>query len=95
MRKGGLRIAAILLLLLLLLLPVALAWAQGSFGLTWWTVDGGGGRMSNGDGQYVLRGTAGQADAGTMSGGSYVLQGGFWGGAQALRKLFLPSIRRP
>jgi hypothetical protein len=47
--------------------------------LTWWTVDGGG-REGCG-GTYVLRGTAGQADAGTaMSGGRYEMVGGFWGG---------------
>ena len=48
------------------------------FSLPWWTVDGGGG-VSQG-GSYQLSGTIGQADAGLLSGGSYALQGGFWGG---------------
>jgi hypothetical protein len=40
-----------------------------------------------------LRGTAGQADAGTMSGGEYVLMGGFWGGANVLPyDVYIPLI---
>ena len=45
--------------------------------LTWWTIDGGGWMWSTG-GDYSLGGTIGQADAGVMSGGEYVLTGGFW-----------------
>jgi hypothetical protein len=50
-----------------------------TYDLSWWTVDGGGG-SSTGTG-YALEGTAGQPDPGpTLSGGSYLLEGGFWGG---------------
>lgn len=42
------------------------------------TIDGGGGTSSAG--QYVVSGTAGQPDAGTLGGGSYVVDGGFWCG---------------
>ena len=61
--------------------------------LSWWTADGGGGESSGGD--YTLHGTAGQCDAGTMTGGTYALSGGFWGGA-ALRRypLHLPLVFR-
>ncbi len=52
----------------------------GTFGINWWTVDGGGGMSSTGGG-YSLSGTIGQPDAGQMSGGGYVLAGGFWSGA--------------
>jgi hypothetical protein len=65
-----------------LLLVVSTALAQiGSFDLSWFTVDGGGGGSSGGP--YTLGGTIGQPDAGTLSGGSYTLVGGFWGGAAA------------
>ena len=47
--------------------------------LTWYTFDGGGviGAVS---GEYRLSGTIGQPDAGTLTGGSIVLRGGFWRG---------------
>ncbi len=49
--------------------------AGGDFDLSWYTIDGGGG-TSTGDG-FVLRGTIGQPDAGTLSGGDFELRGGF------------------
>ena len=55
---------------------VGLALAQGGFDLGWYTVDGGGARSSGGG--YTLEGSIGQPDAGTVSGGSYSLQGGYW-----------------
>ena len=64
-----------------LLLVVSTALAQSGFDLSWWTVDGGGGSSSGGP--YTLGGTIGQPDAGTLSGGTYTLVGGFWGGAAA------------
>jgi len=63
---------------LLLLVPaLALAQAGGPYDLSWSTVDGGGHTFSTG-GAYTLGGTAGQPDAGALSGGSYTLSGGFW-----------------
>jgi hypothetical protein len=62
------------------LLAVCLAGATGAFAqLTdnWWTVDGGGGASTGG--QFLMAGTAGQPDAAVMSGGGYILRGGFWG----------------
>lgn len=56
---------------------VGYAQVGGNFGLTWSTVDSGGGTFSQG-GRYNLGGTAGQPDAGTHSGGQYGVQGGFW-----------------
>jgi len=41
------------------------------------TIDGGGATFSTG-GALSLGGTIGQPDAGTLSGGAFVLQGGFW-----------------
>lgn len=47
--------------------------------IPWWTVDTGGG-LSQG-GPYSLNGTAGQADAAILTGGTYTLKGGYWGGS--------------
>jgi hypothetical protein len=61
--------------------------------LDWWTVDGGGTMFSTG-GNYSLGGSIGQPDAGTSSGGTYALSGGFWGGGATAHNLFLPLILR-
>ena len=63
-----------LLLAFGLLLP-AVGFAQ-PYSIDWYTIDGGGGTSSNG--QYVVSGTIGQPDAGTISGGNYSVTGGFW-----------------
>jgi len=65
--------------LALLVLLVASYAAAGTTGydLDWWTVDGGGGTFSTG-GTVELGGTIGQPDAGSHSGGTYALGGGFW-----------------
>lgn len=42
--------------------------------------DRGGGTSSGG--AFALSGTIGQPDAGAMSGGNYLLAGGFWGASQ-------------
>jgi hypothetical protein len=46
-------------------------------------VDGGGGTSTGG--VFTVSGTIGQPDAGTMSGGNYTLQGGFWGVVAAVQ----------
>ena len=51
-----------------------------TYAISWWTVDGGGTMAASG-GTYSLSGTAGQPDAGVLSGGTYSVAGGFWGGA--------------
>jgi hypothetical protein len=61
------------------LLVAGVAWASSAgYDLTWWTVDGGGATSSGGG--YTLSGTAGQPDAGLLTGGEYTLGGGFAGG---------------
>ena len=61
------------------------AGADGPAGyvMDWYTVDGGGATYLSG-GVYSLGATAGQADAGSMSGGAYELGGGFWFGVITL-----------
>jgi hypothetical protein len=89
---------ALFLLLLCLsgLTSSALAQSGGPYDLSWNTVDGGGVSYSFG-GSYVLGGTIGQPDAGTLNGGSYTLMGGFWHSAPAMpqpTRLYLPLVMR-
>ena len=62
----------------------AVAFAQ-NFAVNWWTIGGGGGTSSGG--AYTVTGTAGQSDAGRLTGGSFSLEGGFWGVIAALSPL--------
>jgi hypothetical protein len=83
------RILLISILALLLLLAVGLASARiAGYSLLWWTVDNGGGTSSGEN--YKLKGTIGQPDADTLSGGSYKLKGGFWGVTFPPPRLYLP-----
>ena len=55
------------------------SFVQGQpYEVDWHTIDGGGGTSSGG--AFTLSGTIGQPDAGTMAGGDYRLEGGFWSG---------------
>ncbi|NIP54591.1 MAG: hypothetical protein GWN67_21130 [Phycisphaerae bacterium] len=63
-------------LLALCLLPTPQVYSQ--YELSWYTIDGGGGRSSGGP--YTLTGTIGQPDAAYSKGGNYELLGGFWPG---------------
>lgn len=78
------------------LLGVSATFAQtgGGFDLTWNTMDGGGGTSAGGN--FSLTGTSGQPDAGVlMSGGSYALVGGFWGGMGLFSpQMYLPLVLR-
>lgn len=70
-----------LMALLLVTFPVttsmAMAQTGGSYTLSWWTVDSGGGQSSNG--VYTIVGTLGQPEANmVMGGGPFAVQGGFW-----------------
>jgi hypothetical protein len=81
----------------LLLLSPALALAQsgGLYDLSWSSIDGGGYTFSTG-GAYSLGGSTGQPDAGSLSGGVFTLEGGFWGLAQSTPqyRVFLPTVIR-
>jgi len=62
----------------LLLVMLAVSAAGGQYELSWYTIDGGGGRSNGGD--FTLTGTIGQPDAAWSRGGDYELLGGFWPG---------------
>ena len=85
--------SAIVLLVLTLMASPALAQAGGDYALSWSTVDGGGEESAGGD--FRLRGTVGQPDAGAMSGSNHRLGGGFWGGGAATEYgIYLPLLLR-
>jgi hypothetical protein len=64
---------------------------QSGYSIDWYTIDGGGATFSTG-GSYSLGGSIGQADAGSLGGGSYTLNGGFWGGASINYTIYLPLV---
>src|SRR6185503_17960873 len=47
-----------------------------NYSIDWFTIDGGGGTSTGG--VYSVSGTIGQPDTGSMSGGNFSLDGGFW-----------------
>lgn len=59
-----------------------------------WSVDGGGGTWVSANGQTVLQAGAGQPDAHLWMDGDYILVGGLWSGAPALRHIYLPLVVR-
>lgn len=66
---------------------------QSGYDLSWYTIDGGGATFSTG-GSYSLGGSIGQPDAGSLSGGSYTLNGGFWAGVSVNYNIYLPLVRK-
>ena len=64
--------------LILMLMALATPIVSAQYELSWYTIDGGGGRSIGGP--YTLTGTIGQPDAAAVSGGDYELLGGFWPG---------------
>jgi hypothetical protein len=72
------------------LAPRLPAQSGGSYDLSWSKIAGGGGTSTNA--QYALTGTIGQPDAGSMSGGNYTLQGGFWGVVAAVQTPGAPLL---
>jgi hypothetical protein len=67
--------------------------SEQGYDLSWWTVDSGG-RTSGDETGYTLNGTIGQHDGGMLTGGDYVLSGGFWGGIAVEHSVHLPLILR-
>lgn len=61
-----------------------------SYTIDWHTIDGGGGTSTGG--VYSVSGTIGQPDAGKLSGGSFTVEGGFWGLLAAVQTPGAPSL---
>jgi hypothetical protein len=70
-----------------------LAQSGQGYGLSWWTVDGGGSTSNDSD-RYTLGSTVGQHDAGALTGGDYTLVSGFRGGVTAEYNVYLPLVLR-
>jgi hypothetical protein len=75
---------------LLMLGSAAWSFAQ-PYSIDWFTIDGGGGTSTGG--VYSVSGTIGQPDAGRMSGGTFTLDGGFWGIIAAVQTPGSPLLR--
>jgi len=74
-----------------LILSAASVVEAQTYTIDWYSIDGGGGTSTNS--QYSLSGTIGQPDAGHMSGGSFTLDGGFWGIVAAVQTPGGPALR--
>ena len=62
-----------------------------SYNIDWFTIDGGGGTSTNG--QFSVRGTIGQPDAGgAMSGGNFSVTGGFWSLISVVQTTGAPTL---
>ena len=68
----------------------ALKGSAQNHSIDWFTIDGGGSTSTGA--VYSVSGTIGQHDAGTMTGGGYVLVGGFWGIAYAVQTPGAPLL---
>jgi hypothetical protein len=88
------RFALASLFALLPAVPAAHAQSGGVFDLTWNSLDGGG-RMFSSGGTFDLGGTIGQPDAGPSTGGTFALDGGFWGRAPIAPIAVPPEPERP
>ena len=65
---------------------------QSGYDLAWYTIAGGGATFSTGR-SFSLGGSLGQPDAGSLSGDSYTLSGGFWDSVKVNYNIYLPLVR--
>ena len=82
-----------LTLVLILVFTISTSLAQSEttgHKLVRWTVDSG--ESTNSGSSYTVKSTAGQPDAGTLSSGTYTLNGGFWGTGNAGYATYLPVV---
>jgi hypothetical protein len=75
-RSERLKIAALVGLVTAALVFFTAPVQSQSYSIDWYTTDGGGGTSAGG--VYSVSGTIGQPDTGSLSGGNYALEGGFW-----------------
>lgn len=77
MKKTTRKKRIVLLALLVVAGMVSVGLAGELFEISWWSADSGGAQGLSGGG-YTLSGSAGQPDAGKLTGGLFTLNGGFW-----------------
>jgi len=84
MRPGAVKQALVIAIVLLVCLVAVLTLGQtilaqsgGQYDLSWTAIVGGG-QINSSGGNYVLGGSAGQPGVGSVTGGKYRLEGGFW-----------------
>src|SRR6185503_421561 len=63
---------------------------RAQLNIAWWTIDGGGGASSGG--AFSINGAIGQMEAGTLTGGTFTLSGG-WGGVVGVPSPGAPALR--
>lgn len=90
-RRNRRRLAQLSPILVLVSLLSWQVWAASQDRLGYWSLDGGGGRLTGGT--LVLNGTAGQPDAGRSAGGAFEVQGGIWHSVQIPTGVEGPSDR--
>ncbi|MDB6065425.1 MAG: hypothetical protein JWR26_1633 [Pedosphaera sp.] len=73
----------------LLVGSLVLAHAQ-NYDISWYKIAGGGGSSTGG--VYTVSGTIGQPDAGHLVGGSYTIDGGYWGIIAAVQTAGAPFL---
>ena len=79
------------LLLASLACGITCAACAQDFHVDWFTIDGGGGASAGG--QFTVRSTIGQPDAGVMSGGTFKVAGGFWSGISLVQTAGGPVLK--
>lgn len=70
---------------------MALAQNGGTLQVPRSSLNGGGGESSAG--QFMIRGTSGQPDAGIITGGTFQIRGGFWQSSRN-HTVYLPLVLR-
>ncbi len=91
--KVKITLAGMVIVMVALVAGSVLAQSGGGYNLPWSSIDGGSAVSSGGE--YVLRGTIGQPDAGNLTGGGYTLAGGFWGQPVILSSVVSPPNAAP
>ena len=93
--RGKTKLVLLLILVVCLALAVparSVAQVTSNYDLSWRVIAGGGGQMQSAS--YTMMGTVGQPLAGPMASSSYNLGSGFWSGAAAEYRVYLPVVLR-
>jgi hypothetical protein len=91
--RRSITLMLICLALLTSIIRWSIAWAQGSYNITRYTVESSGTSNSN---SYKVSGTTGQAAASSISNGTFTVNGGYWRATivEEGSQIFLPALER-